>query len=336
MTWRGRSVLVTGATGFVGARVAARLVDEGARVTALVRDPGAADELRRRSIALVAGDLAAADVLDAACRGNEVVLHCAARSGDSGSLADFYRDNVEGTLNLARAAVRADCARLVHLSSVSVYGFEPPPVADESTPVGRLGGDYPYAEAKIVAERMLRAFEQPGGTSVVIVRVGSVFGPGSRHWTVRPVRVLRNPRVGLLLVDRGEGLHNYVYIDNLVDGLLLAAGHPAAAGGLFNLTDGAVTYRAFFDFYALMIRGGTGRVRNIDRRAALAVAYAAEQLARWRGRDPLLTRIAVKLLLRRSRFPSARAADVLGFRPAVPLDQGMAACQQWLSGQGLV
>ncbi len=329
MSWSGVRVLLTGSTGFVGRKLAARLVEQGAVVTALVRDPSRAPE----GVEKVVGDLGATDALATACRDNEIVIHSAARPADSGATADFYRDNVEGTLLLARAAVAAGCRRFVFLSSISTYGFRPPPVADESTDVtvANIGGSYPYAESKIVCEHLLPSFGIP---ELVIVRVGSVYGPGSFHWTERPVRVLRDPRIGMMLIDGGDGLHNYVYIDNVVDGLLLAAIHPGASG-TFNMTDGVATYRDFFRYYGEML-GGRGRVRKVSRNQALALAWAAEQAAKLRGKPPLLTRIAVKLLCRRSELPSARAADVLGWRPVVTLGDGMAASAQWLADGGLL
>jgi len=322
-------VLLTGSTGFVGGAVAARLVEQGAVVTALVRDPGRAPA----GVVAVAGDLANRAAIARACRDNEIVIHSAARPADSGASADFYRDNVEGTLLLARAAVDAGCRRFVFVSSISTYGFQPPPVADESSEVtvANLGGSYPYAESKIVCEHVLPSFGFP---ELVIVRVGSVYGPGSFHWTERPVRVLRDPRIGMMLIDGGDGLHNYVYIDNVVDGLLLAASHPDALG-TFNMTDGVATYRDFFGYYSDML-GGRGRIRKVSRGQALALAWAAERAAKLRHKPPLFTRIAVKLLCRRAEFPSARAAAVLGWRPTVTLGDGMAACEHWLRDRELL
>ncbi len=333
MTWTGRRVLLTGATGFVGGRLAAHLIGEGARVTALVRSPSRAGHLLDAGVELAVGDLAARDVLAVACSDVEVVIHAAALASDSGPVQAYYRANVTGTQELARAALAAGVERFVFLSTISVYGLRPPSVADETTPVGDIGGDYPYAASKVVAERALAAVR---GMDVVIARVGSVYGPGSSQWTARPVRVMRTPVVGMVRVEGGRGLHNYVYVDNVVDGLLACASHPDAPGRTFNLTDGVVTYAEFFDYYAQMIAAGPPPMRDLSRGQARAIAYVAERVAAARGATPLLTRVAVDLLCRRATFPSARARDILGWNPRVSLDDGMAACERWLGDEGLL
>lgn len=327
-------VLLTGATGFVGGRLAERLLDEGAHVTALVRDPGKAAPLAKRGARLVEGSLADRDALARACAGAPTVVHCAARATDWGPMEAFLRDNVEGTRNLAEAALAAGCPRFVHLSTISVYGFEAPPVVTEDTPVPVLGQAYPYGESKRRAEGVI-ADLGGRGLETVVLRVGSVYGPGSTQWTLRPAKLARSP-LGLVLVDGGRGLLNHVYIDNLVEGIRRAMEHPAAAGGLFNLTDGEPsTYRAFFEHYARMVRGEGAPMRDLGRRPAMALAWLMERVGEGLGRPVPITRIAVRLLMRRSDIRSDHAMRVLGYDPAVDLAEGMAACRAWLSELGL-
>lgn len=322
-------LLVTGATGFVGGRLAAALVDRGDEVTALARDPA---RLAVAGARPVAGALDDAGALHRACEGQDVVVHVAARASDAGARAAFFRDNVDGTLALARAALEAGVRRLVYVSTISVYGFAPPALVDEDTPVGDLGGDYPYAESKLVGERALAPFSDR--LELVVVRLGSVYGPGSAQWTARPVRVMRRPP-GLMLIDGGAGLHNYVYIDNAVAGLIAAATHDAAAGELFNLTDGTVSYREFFGYYAAMLPRPPA-LRSVGRVPALAIAAALEAAARARGKAPLLTPVAVRLLARRAAIRSERIAAVLGHRGRVSLEEGMEASRGWLREQRLI
>lgn len=329
-----REVMVTGATGFVGGRLVERLLDRGTHVTALVRDPARAHDLGRRGVRLVQGSLADREALDRACEGQDVVVHCAARATDVGAMDAFLRDNVEGSRNVAEAARAAGCSRMVHLSTISVYGFDPPPTVTEDTPLRPLGDSYPYGESKRLAEEEVGRVAARG-LETVVLRVGSVYGPGSTQWTLRPAKLARS-RLGLILVDGGRGLLNHVYIDNLLDGIELAMEHPVAAGGLFNLTDGAPTpYRDFFAHYVRMVRGPGASMPDLGRRRALALAWLVETAGRAAGRPVPITRIAVRLLMRRSDIRSDRAMDRLGYAPAVDLEAGMAACHRWLAEQGV-
>jgi nucleoside-diphosphate-sugar epimerase len=329
-----RTVLVTGATGFVGGHLVGRLLDEGAHVTALVRDRSRAEGLARRGVRLVEGDLADAGALRAACQGQQVVVHCAARALDVGPMDAFLRDNVDGTRAVAEAALGAGCGRFVHLSSISVYGVVPPPVVTEDTPLPNQARVYPYGESKRLAEEAVHAVARRG-LATVIVRVGSVYGPGAAQWTLRPAKMARS-RMGLVLVEDGRGLHNPIFIDDLVDGLQLAMDHPAAVGGVFNMTAGeAVTYREFFAHYVTMVRGRHGPMVSLGRRTALALAWVMERVGRATGRPVPITRIAVRLLVRRSVIRSDRACHTLGFAPSVGLEDGMAACHRWLAELGV-
>jgi nucleoside-diphosphate-sugar epimerase len=329
-----RKVLVTGATGFVGGHLVERLLADGVHVSALVRNPRAAEGWVRRGVRVVVGALDDTDALARACESQHAVVHCAARALDVGPLSAFLQDNVEGTRAVAEAARVAGCARLVHLSTISVYGTSPPPVVTEDTPLPDQSRAYPYGESKRRAEAAVWEVAAQGLPSVV-VRVGSVYGPGSLQWTLRPAKLAKS-RLGLVLVDGGRGLHNPVFIDDLIEGLVLAMEHPAAVGGTFNMTSGQpVTYREFFAHYVRMVRGTEEGMVSLDRRAAMALAWGMEQAGRVTGRPVPITRIAVKLLCRRSAVSCDHAARTLGYAPAVGLQEGMAACHRWLAERGV-
>ncbi|MGN6818934.1 MAG: NAD-dependent epimerase/dehydratase family protein [Sphingomonas sp.] len=225
--------LVTGATGFVGRALTARLLAEGWDVAAMVRDPARLDP----AVEAIAADLEnpAGLRID---RGYDVLFHLAARLPSAeASDADFRACNVAATERLLDAAERAGVSRFVYMSSISVIG-EP-----LSTPVGEghpTTPNNPYSASKLTAERACIAAHQRG-RSVVSLRLTSPYGPGMAKGTVLPFFVGRALK-GEPLTWHGEGsrAQDFVHVDDVVAGCLAAAATPSP-GALYNLASGKPT-----------------------------------------------------------------------------------------------
>lgn len=167
-------ILVTGATGKVGSRLARRLADRGHHVRALVRDPGRADALRRHSVELVRGDLLDVASLAAAVLGVDAVVHCAAFfRGATPEQAHAVND--VGTQHLASAARAASVQRFVFTSTGLVYGANGGRPAREDDPCSPVPG---YPASKLAAERALFAVD---GLDVRVLRLPFVYGDGDPH-----------------------------------------------------------------------------------------------------------------------------------------------------------
>jgi len=227
--------LVTGATGFVGRALTARLLADGWEVAALVRDPARLDPAAEAIVA----DLAAPATLTVD-RAYDALFHLAAQlPAADATEADFWTRNVGATEALLAAAERAGVARFVYMSSISVIGA---PVA---TPVGEdhpTAPDNPYSASKLAAEQACVA-AQARGQSVVSLRLTSPYGPGMAKGTVLPFFVARALR-GEPLTWHGEGsrAQDFVHVDDVVAGSLAAATAAAAAPGpLYNLASGTAT-----------------------------------------------------------------------------------------------
>lgn len=326
---QGETVAITGVGGFIGLRLAERLLGEGARVVGLDQSPEAARKAEQKGVQVVVGGVNDGEALRRLCAGASRVIHTAAVVAEQGDRALFQRVNVEGTRQTAEAARAAGVRRFVHLSSVMVYGFRFPDQVAEEGPLRGEGN--PYCETKIESEQMARAYDDPGGMRVILARPGDVYGPRSVPWVVRPLALMKQ---GLFVVpDGGRGRINTVHIDNLIDGILLCL-ERGEGGRAYNLTDG-VSEEVGVYFRRLARLLGQSRVRSLPapllRRAFGVVARGAALL----GKEPPAYPDAVDYLLRPGTY-SIEAARALGYRPRVGLDEGMEQVRRWLEAERLL
>jgi dihydroflavonol-4-reductase len=329
MTLEGRTVLVTGASGFVGGALANRLLGDGAEVRALVRDASRARELAARGAELVTGDLTDPNALRRAVEGCAVVFNVGAAL--HGSAAWQYAVNVAGVSALVAAARQAGVGRLVQVSSVAVYGYDRPGIMTEAMPP-RPGVEY-YAQSKALGERVLFTEGTAPGLEVTAIRPGMIYGPRSRTWTGKMFQLVRRPPAPL--PGQGNTYCPLVYIDDVVDLLLTVAEHPAAPGEVFNaVTDEPVTWREYLGAYAAM--AGHQTFLPIPLALLRTGAALAEPLLRLFG-EPEPAREAVEAFVARRRaYSMNKAARLLGWRPAVNLVEGMAGAEAWLRETGQV
>lgn len=232
------TVLVTGANGFVGAPLCARLAAQGLRVRAAVRSDSSA---QAGAEVVQSGDLEAGTDWSAALKDVSEVVHLAARvhvmnEASADPLAAFRRVNVDGTASLARQAARAGVRRFIYMSSIKVNG--------EHTSLGQAfrAGDLPapqdpYGVSKMEAEQALRQIVLETGMDLVIVRPPLVYGPGVRANFASLMRWLARG-VPLPLASITTNRRSFVALDNLIDLVTTCLSHPLAAGETFLVSDG--------------------------------------------------------------------------------------------------
>ena len=331
MEIRGLLALVTGASGFIGGRLVERLVtEEGVHVRALVRSPGKAARLRKLPLEIVEGDLLDPQSLRKAVEGCDLVFHCAAfTSAHTGDKKEFFQTNVEGTESILKAAVEAGVKKFVHTSSIAVYGLNPPDGADEDTAYQPC--DNLYCNTKIAAEEIVWAYYRETKLPVVVIRPANVYGPHSKPWTLRPIKLINSGQ--MMLINGGTGLCNYVYIDNLIDATLAATKCDEAVGQAYIISDGiAVPWKEFFGCYGRM--AGRPQMRSVPELLGKLVALGMEIASKFTGKPPKITRQAVDYLTCKARFIIDKARRDLGYRPRVPLEEGMRLTEQWLREEG--
>lgn len=247
-----KKILITGSTGFIGGRLAEVACELGIPTVALVRTWSRAALLSRLPLAMMHGDVLDLDSLRVAMRGCDVVFHCAVDFRRIGRA--HRRSSVVGTRNVLQAALEAEVTRVVMLSSIAVYGRTPPPgIVTEEAPLRHTGDN--YGDGKLDAERIALRFHRERGLAVSILRPTIVFGPFGGYWTPSTVAAIRSG--SMVLVDGGLGICNCLYVDNLVEAMLLAARHPDAPGQAFHVSDATtVRWKDFVEGHARALGDG--------------------------------------------------------------------------------
>ncbi|MDR3414528.1 MAG: NAD-dependent epimerase/dehydratase family protein [Formivibrio sp.] len=299
-------ILVTGATGFVGGRLVERLVREhDVKVRCTVRDFGHAARVGRLPVQLVHADLSTGGDVERAVDGVDYVFHCAYDT-------QSRHQNIAGLRNLIEACAKRPVRRLVEVSTFAVYEpFQDGPLTEESPDGDR---SKTYVDTKIDLERMIFEATRDRRVAATIVQPAIVYGPFCWPWTITPAEMLL--RGDVILPDQGEGLCNAVYVDDVVDALVLAAISPAAVGERFIISGPEpVTWATFFSEvarelgtqpprywpYEQIVNSKRGIVRNIP----LAISDAKrliKVISKWRRVRQVL-RAALNLVPGSLRMP---------------------------------
>jgi nucleoside-diphosphate-sugar epimerase len=207
-------VLVTGATGFIGGRLAEALVKAGYEVKGLARQTSDTSLLKKLDIEIINGDIRDAAAMKKAVSDCQCVYHLAGKTTkDHLSKKHYYAHNVQGTKNVAQAALEAGVSRLVYASTIGVYGTVRNSSIDENT---EPNPDSYYRETKLGGEKEVLRLHRDSRLSVVVARLGSVYGPGSCNWLDVCRKILKG---NFRIIGTGENYDHMVYVDDLVEGL---------------------------------------------------------------------------------------------------------------------
>lgn len=320
--------VITGATGLLGSHIAEQLRAAGERVRALVRPSADTTFLRSLGVELAPGDLCDPAAVRKALAGADVVYHAAARVSDWGPWSLFEAEAVTATRNLVEACRSEKVGRLLHVSTLSVYGhprIEPGQQIGEETPLGQKFWlwDY-YPRAKLLAEQLAWEFQ-----NTTVVRPSWIYGPRDRMTMPRLVPALQEGRVPI--IGSGTNLLNIIYVSDVAAGAILAANNSAARGQAYNLCSaGEVSQIDMIN--ALTDALGLARVtKHIPFFLAMRWAFVLEFFARIlrRPRPPRITRRAIYLIGRPTCYSVAKARKELGWQPSVPIQEGVRRSLEW-------
>ena len=260
---RGSRVLVTGG-GFIGGRLAERLAAGGEiDVLVMVRRPAASQAFERAGCRSITGDVTSRSDISTAAEGCDVIFHCA--FGTAGSTRHRRLVNSQGTQRVLEAGAAANVRRIVHLSTFMVYGKTVDGDIDEKMP-RRTSGNA-YADSKLEAERIALGMAESGRAPVVVLQPVNVYGPHGKMWFEDILARLCVERIPL--INGGSGVCNAVYVDDLVDAMLLAATADGVVGRAFLISSGErATWREFYAYFESLL----GLKRTVPRTEAEAFA----------------------------------------------------------------
>jgi len=314
-------VLITGGTGFIGSWLALRCVENGYDVSVLGREDASDVEIKTRKmlgdkgINVIVGSVTDRDRMFEITKGVNIVFHLAAAQHEMNVPDELFRAvNVEGTRNMLDASLDAGVERFVHGSSIGVYDRDVTSIVDESTP---LRPDNIYGVTKAEGEEVVgKYFDRQSAT---IIRISETYGPGDQ----RLLKLFRGVAKGVFFViGSGKNIHQLIFVDDLVDGFLLAAKHPAAASETFVL---AGVERLSTNDMVASIADAVG-VQPKKWRAPLwpfmTLATILEFTLRPLGIQPPLHRRRMDFFTKSFQISTARAESVLGFKAKTSFAEG--------------
>ncbi len=315
MNWSGRSVLVTGAGGFIASHLVERLAGEGAEVRAFVRYTSRADigllnllpaEALTR-VEVIAGDLRDVEAVRGAVKGVDAIFHLGALIAIPYSYVhprEVVDTNVVGTLNMLMAARDYGVRRMVHTSTSEVYGTAQYVPIDEKHP---LQGQSPYSASKIGADKIVESFVRSFETPVATLRPFNTYGPRQSARAVIPTIITQalvkdEIRLGSLTPQR-----DFTFVADTVDGFMRMASVDAAVG----------------------------QEVNIGADATISIGELAQRILRLLGKDLPVVSDDQRLRPEQSEVmrlwaDNHKAAELIGWRPRVSLDEGLAITIDWV------
>jgi nucleoside-diphosphate-sugar epimerase len=317
-----RRILVTGASGFIGGWVARVLVERGYVVRALYRRsvlPVHLQKIKTMGAELQRRDLTRSEDIRDALRDVDAVIHCAALARDWGYEREFHLQNVEVTTVLTDEARRAGCRAFVFLSSLSVHGFGMHRGSTEEGPYYRYVSG--YQRSKKAAEEVVLSRSAPGFKATVL-RSGNAYGPGD---TTTYYRLLAAVEKGVRgTVGGSPVLTSPVYVEDLVDAVILAMENRASAGEVFDISSGEeVTWGQMMDYCAELL--GVRPWFELPLFVVWIAAYLFNGIYRlFRIRaEPVVFPYRVAHIAWDFNFSIAKAERILGYHPKIDWRTGL-------------
>lgn len=319
--------LVTGATGFVGYHLVSALRARGDTVRVLALPTEDTRGLEQQDVIIYRGNVCEPETLVEPMRGVNTVFHLAAIHGLWRPKQEYYSVNVGGVENVCQAALAAGVRRLIHVSSWTVYGMGLGRAVHEGFPLSPIADL--YTETKAEGEKLVQRYMARKHLPAVIVRPGTMFGPGDHVNFGRMADRLRAGKA--MIIGAGRNALPFVYVTNVVEGMLLAVNQEQAVGQVYNLADDRpLTQVQFWHAMAEAIGTKPPQLR-LPYLPLYTLAFFAEYANRFdaSGCQPLVTRLGVKLFGTDNRHIIDKARRELGYNPRISVHEGVRCAAAW-------
>jgi nucleoside-diphosphate-sugar epimerase len=326
-------VLITGATGGLGQNAVCRALTDGWRVTATGRRGDVLNALAAQGAKTYQADLVTLPerVLVELMDLHDVVWHCAALASPWGPREAFIEANVDMPARLFEAAARAGVSRFVHISSPSLY-FDYTDRRDipESHRASHFASH--YAESKALGEDQLqelaRAYPR---VRLIILRPRLIFGPHDQVLFPRVLELLERTGGRLVLPDGGSADIDMVYVENVVEAMVLASRAQVDSGSVFNISNAKTVQlrEAIRQFVEAM--GQKVSILPVPYPILRGAAFVAEHLADLFGSEPVLTQHIVGGMGHAMTLDISAATEKLGYKPVVSLEEGLRRTAHWFA-----
>ena len=315
-----KTVLVTGATGFLGKYVVEELVVHGYQVRAFGRSSKVGCSLENSSVSFFQGDLTKADDVLEACKGMDLVVHAGALSTVWGPWEDFYQTNVLGTKYVLEACRQKGIQRLVYVSSPSIYAAPKDQLAIKESDAPEENNLNNYIRSKLASEKLFKDYPD---VPSIILRPRGLFGIGDTSILPRVIKL--SQKIGIPLIGDGRQLMDMTCVENVALAIRSALEAPEAKGEVYNITNGEP--RAFRD---LLEKSLTGlgypiKYRKIPASLLSRIASSLEFIYKTlnlKG-EPALTRYTYYLLRYSQTLDISKAERELGYHPKISISEGI-------------
>ena len=329
----GKKILITGATGFIGRNLLQRLskIDK-VKIYILVRPDSSIRPIEKFHFHKIVGDIADSSSLLGLRRSLnqnkiEIIIHAAARVSGSGGFREFQRINVQGTRNILEISNSIpSIKRIVYISTITVYGDGAGHHhrIDESAELKKSG--MPYADTKVEAEKVISEYIVKTNLPITIVRPGEVLGYDS-VWLTPPINLIKSGR--MFLVDKGRGLMNFIWIDDLIEAIILVIREDLAVGKSYNITYGeTVTFGKYFTDLCCMLN--RPKPKSMPLSLGIFVALLSEFFAKISGIKTERTRHVIRYLVTKRSISNKKALQELGWKPRFDYDHILKAINGYL------
>jgi nucleoside-diphosphate-sugar epimerase len=327
----GKRVLVTGATGFTGSHLCRRLINDGFSVRALIRNSNRGRELRDRGIETVLGDIRDRQSLARALEGIDSVYHLAAvYRKENVSRQEMFQIHVQGTRTLLDGSIEAGVQRFIHCSTTGVHGDIKDPPANEESPFAP--GDS-YQQSKAEGERVVLEYIRQKRLPIVVVRPGGIYGCGD----LRFLKLFKAINTGrFAMIGSGEVRNQLVYIDDLIDGIVLCATSEKAIGNVYILTGNEPATLNQLAHTIAEVLDVCPTARRIPFAPVYLAGLVCEMICKPLGIDPPLHRRRVKFFSNMRWFDISKAREHLGYQPKIDLRTGIGRTAKWYQEQGFL